>query len=481
MKTVNLRFLISIRLLSLFRNFLILMAVSIIASAAFVACGDNGDDPEGGGSSGGGKGKVWVDIEGGKKNVAYSDLNEAINSIKKAGKYTVRVGENQKLSFMLIISKSGVDVTIKADNKPVEITMNSMFPMDDYIFITVLDGASLTLDKGITLKGMGKNERSTAVVANESELIINEGATITNFGNNYQKDTNPGMEAVIVVGLKNTKFIMNGGAIRKNFKRALSVNNYADFIMNGGIISENITIETHGGAGVVVYNWAIFTMNGGEISGNEAINDYIQGGGEGGGVSLANGSVGATFNMKGGTIANNIAEKGGGVYVYDSNNEGAKFNLEGGTITGNEADTGGGVYVDGFNNVSDHYSGIFNMKGGTIEKNTAGAGGGVFYEGKFTMTGGLIAANTASSSGGGVAGGPFQNSFTKKGGIITGYGDTNANKVIISGVLPNNRSVGHAVTTGYMKVREFTANEKTDLDSGISGNAGGWDNAFEPK
>ena len=54
-------------------------------------------------------------------------------------------------------------------------------------------------------------------------------------------------------------------------------------------------------------------------------------------------------------------------------------------------------------------------------------------------------------------------------------------KVIISGVLPNDRSVGHAVNTGYMKVRELTANEKTDLDSSISGYAGGWDNAFEPK
>ena len=49
---------------------------------------------------------------------------------------------------------------------------------------------TLTLDKGITLKGLGdgesiENEDGGIEVVEKGKLIMNEGSKLTNFGNNY--------------------------------------------------------------------------------------------------------------------------------------------------------------------------------------------------------------------------------------------------------------------------------------------------------
>ena len=144
--------------------------------------------------------------------------------------------------------------------------------------------------------------------------------------------------------------------------------------------------------------------------------------GSGSGVRVEGGG---TFNMYGGTITQNTAETGGGVYVV-----GGTFTMSGGTISGNTADsTDGGVGVysgakfimnggEITGNTARYYSGgvgvytsaKFIMSGGTIGGNTAndksngGNGGGVRVGnyGEFTMSGGSIADNTATESGGGV-------------------------------------------------------------------------------
>ena len=75
---------------------------------------------------------------------------------------------------------------------------------------------------------------------------------------------------------------------------------------------------------------------------------------------------GGTLNLYEGRIAENKGQKqgenkdryGGGVYVEKN----GTFNMYGGTITENNADYGGGVYVK---------SGTFNMYGGSIKKNTS--------------------------------------------------------------------------------------------------------------
>jgi hypothetical protein len=98
---------------------------------------------------------------------------------------------------------------------------------------------------------------------------------------------------------------------------------------------------------------------------------------------------------------------------------------------------------------------------------------------RFTMSGGTISGNTSSQnySGGGVNvdGG----TFTKTGGgPIYGYtagDDDNSNKVVnASGVILNNR--GHAVyVNSGSKRRETTAGPAVNLDSSVSGTAGGWE------
>ena len=84
-----------------------------------------------------------------------------------------------------------------------------------------------------------------------------------------------------------------------------------------------------------------------------------------------------------------------------------------GQITHPVGNTGSGVYVSG--------TGVFHMYGGSITNNTADNGGGVYMGGensKFNMYGGEISGNTATVSGGGVS--VSGGTFTMSGGRITG-------------------------------------------------------------
>ena len=82
--------------------------------------------------------------------------------------------------------------------------------------------------------------------------------------------------------------------------------------------------------------------------------------------------VRGTFNMYGGSITNNTADNGGGVYMGGEN---SKFNMYGGEISGNTATvSGGGVSVSG---------GTFTMSGGRI---TGNKGSGVFVNDNTTFT-----------------------------------------------------------------------------------------------
>jgi hypothetical protein len=263
------------------------------------------------------------------------------------------------------------------------------------------------------------------------------------------------------------RFTMNGGTISSNSANGgggIYVNNYGTFTMEGGTISgntNNSAAEIHGGGGVHVAaqgtfnlkngrvsgNSAVhkgggificgtFTMDGGEINDNSASDDFL---GSGGGVYVYTG----TFTMNGGTISDNLASGsdiwsgGGGVYVFAG-----KFTMNGptgGTISNNSAINGGGVYVEARN-------GSFTMSGGEISGNSATGskgtyssssvdqdthgGGGVCIRvstsesarnGHFTMTRGVISGNSATgtdSFGGGVF--AYNSTFKMQGGTISG-------------------------------------------------------------
>ena len=180
-------------------------------------------------------------------------------------------------------------------------------------------------------------------------------------------------------------FTMQGGSISNNSIVGAGgigvLSNEGAFNMYGGNISLNTGNETSGiiGGGVLITGGA-FNMYGGSISRNAA--------NAGGGVGIMGEVV---FTMYSGEILNNAAiicdtgnfpgvnGNGGGILVYHH----ALFNMQGGAISGNTAERGGGVYISWF-------LGAFYMHGGTISGNTANSGGGVYAWSLFRMTGGVI-------------------------------------------------------------------------------------------
>jgi len=182
--------------------------------------------------------------------------------------------------------------------------------------------------------------------------------------------------------------------------------------------------------GIEVENGASFTMNEGSIIRrcwwNSSADSEIQIL-RGSGVHIRD--IGSTFNMTGGSIAENkvadfdgIVFIAGGVLVSDH----GRFEMTGGSITDNKvadfpafsANTAGGVLViDG---------GHFAMTGGTISNNhdmrrSNGAGGVQTHRGNanFTMTGGSITGNTAEGtlSAGGVRVGTVADFYMRYGTI----------------------------------------------------------------
>ena len=255
------------------------------------------------------------------------------------------------------------------------------------------------------------------------------------------------------------------------------------FNMRGGSITNNTTeVYSDGegnGGGVYVSGGTFNLYDGGSITRNKATGNASES--KGGGVRVGSyGQVG-TFNMYGGEIANNTANYGGGVDVYEGT-----FTMSGGNITNNTTGgPGGGVHVD-------RESCTFIMSGGEIGGNTAGSGGGVYvYSDTFTMSGGEITGNKATSNGGGVyVNGSdsvpnFGGKFTVSGKVtITGNkkgsADNNvylvsANKPIIIGVngLADGASIGvttestqagSVIATGTSLSDKDAAKFQSDLD-----------------
>ena len=127
-------------------------------------------------------------------------------------------------------------------------------------------------------------------------------------------------------------FHMLGGNITGNTASTYGGGVYTSegpFTMTAGTIAENKTTKSQYGRGGGVYNGSnTFTMSGGAITNNTSA--Y-----EGGGVYNS-----GTFTMKdNAAISQNMAtNRGGGVINWDI------FNLSGGTITNNTAAEGGGMY-----------------------------------------------------------------------------------------------------------------------------------------
>jgi fibronectin type 3 domain-containing protein len=356
----------------------------------------------------------------------------AVNAVNSTH-YTLLLGKDETISAQTL-SYSGKDITVTLKGKGGERAVNLS---GNGSLFTVMNGVTLVLDSGVTLRGHGSNTVPLITVNSGGNLVLKDGGEISgNTATAYSSYVYGG--GVYVSG---GAFTMSGGKISGNRAYSYSYSSYGD----GVYISDGT-----------------FTMSGGEISNNTASSASF-----GGGVYVSN----STFTMSGGKISGNTASVGGGAYVYNN----STFTMSDGEISGNTVyNYGGGVEV--------YSNGTFTMSGGKISGNTVSSpysspnGGGVESGGTFTMSGGEISGNTVSSSayaasvyGGGVyiSGG----TFTKQaGGVIYGS-DTSSGWQNTA-----TNGVGHAVyVAGGNKRRDTTAGAGVTLSSAASGSAGGWE------
>lgn len=126
-------------------------------------------------------------------------------------------------------------------------------------------------------------------------------------------------------------------------------------------------------------------------------------------VAANNYNRSASFWMKGGTIRNNTAQAGGGIYVDAA----CGFTMDGGTVDSNKAtdSEGGGIFVT---SAYDYNFGSYakinagNITNNRTETTFAWGGGGVFVNsgGALNISYASITNNTAKGLGGGVSGCP---------------------------------------------------------------------------
>jgi hypothetical protein len=448
------------------------------------------------------------------------EWNSACYLIGPSGSYTLTIGGDFAVvgstTNTFPMDYSGLTVTLKGSGKLYLIGQGNMIRLT-ISQILIIDSADLTLE------GLTKGQNGATQDNNTSVIYVGYGALELRDGTIKGNTSHIGGGVYLDMGT----FTMTGGTISGNTSRiggGVCVER-GTFTMTGGTISGNTATDPDGNptfGGGVYLDMGTFTMKGGKISGNtvSSSRNYANGGGvyvgesevnyfimEGGEISGNTASSGggvfsssqATFTMNGGEIVDNTAFNGGGVYAsiitmngtakisgntalsrsysYSPGEGGGEnatnFTMNSGEITDNIAFYGGGVYAK-----------IITMNGGTISGNTAAPiafnykgsnGGGVYMRESFAMSGGTISGNTVIDGfGGGVGtvtnGGGFLARFTKTGGIIYGYSesDTVNNNTVkdSSGTVLNDR--GHAIriahlVDSYIRRKETTSQHEDNL------------------
>lgn len=295
--------------------------------------------------------------------------------------------------------------------------------------VYVKNGGRFAMNGGKITGCTFKNQYSGAVALADSTMTMTDGTISGNTASDYNA-----AGGVLVNGT--SSLAMSGGTIADNTAKrggGVCVRENGTFTMSGGTISGNSTavdsdtiqLPNAGGGGVFVEDNASFEMTNGTITGNKT-------NGMGGGVATAvlseNDTVGGgRFHMTGGTISDNTASCGGGVYSWSGRD---RVVLEGGNIVNNTAHRqGGGVYVS-------HAPWSITIKNALITANTAAIqGGGIWSCPVGTVSLGTDAAvfgNTAGKSADDAAfllkwNETYSTSFSGKmygGGLVTWYRDT---------------------------------------------------------
>lgn len=295
---------------------------------------------------------------------------------------------------------------------------------------------AITVDGGSFTMGNGELSSISALSANCGAVYVKNGGKFAMNGGKITGCTFKNQYSG-AVALANSTMTMTDGTISGNTASEYNaaggvlVNGTSSLTMSGGTIADNTAKR---GGGVCVRENGTFTMSGGTISGNSTAvdSDTIQLPNAGGGGVFVEDN--ASFEMTNGTITGNKTNgMGGGVAtaVLSENDTvgGGRFHMTGGTISDNTASCGGGVYSwSGRDRVV--------LEGGNIVNNTAHRqGGGIWSCPVGTVSLGTDAAvfgNTAGKSADDAAfllkwNETYSTSFSGKiygGGLVTWYRDT---------------------------------------------------------
>ena len=267
-----------------------------------------------------------------------------------------------------------------------------------------VNGGTLDIQGGALRNSSGKR----IVLVESGTLDINGGYIVGGGNNNF--DNGGG------IYVKNGTMNISKGVIAANSgtKGGGICIEGGSLTMSGGIISGNQTKgdastgnwETGLGGGVFAQNTNV-TINGGYITNNRENAKCGQDGygcHGGGGIATKGGSL----TMQGGFVTGNYSEEaGGGMYIghYNHGNS-ATFEMTGGIVAGNVANKseGGGIRVSGKTNGSIQASDRVYITNNVTNTSFDWGGGGIFVqtEGNLNITNALITANTADGYGGGV-------------------------------------------------------------------------------
>ena len=298
--------------------------------------------------------------------------------------------------------QANYDVLIFSDEaSPVTLTRDSGFKG---AFFLTTGGGKITL-QNIVLDGGGDaiaGVTGSLVEANDQGTItLNTGAVLRN--NVKSAGNGGGLNAIV----NSTVYINEGSVVEYNktpgenhgigggvyVSQSYPYNDASKLFVSGGTIQYN---EAKGGGGGLATGSTVVEvqMTGGDIVYNKSTPDYL-----GGGVCTT-----GFFEFSGGSISHNIGTRGGGG-VYVSSGE---FTMTGGEISENEAiigsGWGGGIWQGA--------GGYTQILGGSISDNKAKYGGGIYHEyyepynaktGIVISGNAVISGNSATTTGGGVA------------------------------------------------------------------------------
>ena len=341
------------------------------------------------------------------KTITLTDNGTGLSVLTKSGfnKPLFVVEEDAKLilsgafTYPCFRMTSGVFAQVKGDLILESGTISRLSSAQTETGVIDVKGGSFKMEGG-TISDITASDRNFgAVYIHNKGTFSMEGGTISKF-----KSTNQYAGPVVV---NDGSMTMQDGTIDGNtaidFNSAggVLVNNASTFTMTGGKISNN---SAKRGGGVLVRENGQFIMSKGTISGNTArveSDSIAQPNAGGGGVFVEDN---ASFEMENGTITGNTTNgMGGGVATAvlneDDKTGGGQFHMTGGTISDNKASCGGGVY-------SWSGEGRVVLEGGNIVDNKASRqGGGVYVSHDpwaITIKNALVTKNTATIQGGGI-------------------------------------------------------------------------------